>query len=325
MYAYPGVQATFMAALRAEAGTALFPGPAGQEAVPIWGYRNLSVPGSSAQVPGPVIEARAGGLLHVNLENGLAEPVSIALPGQEIVPQPVKDESGRFLSYTEPAPPGGGVTYSFVATRPGTFLYESGTQPERQVAMGLYGLLIVRPRDFHPDRPFQRTAYGPATAYDRELTLVLADVDTRLNRAVAAGNPYDWDGYAPDCWLINGRSYPATLDPDGAGSQPYGASLQARTGETILLRCANAGFRTHSLCFGGLVARVIAQDGYPKRAYWPDTSYQKTALTIAPGQTYDLLLRPREAGEYYLYDRALMCALNAGEFPGGMVTRIVVT
>ena len=40
---------------------------------------------------------------------------------------------------------GGTVTYSFVADHPGTFLYESGTDPDIQVRMGLFGALIVRP------------------------------------------------------------------------------------------------------------------------------------------------------------------------------------
>ena len=40
---------------------------------------------------------------------------------------------------------GGTVTYSFVADHPGTFLYESGTDPDVQVRMGLFGALIVRP------------------------------------------------------------------------------------------------------------------------------------------------------------------------------------
>jgi len=40
---------------------------------------------------------------------------------------------------------GGSATYSFVATHPGTFVYESGTNPDVQVPMGLFGALVVRP------------------------------------------------------------------------------------------------------------------------------------------------------------------------------------
>src|SRR6202035_5971923 len=44
--------------------------------------------------------------------------------------------------------PGHVGTYSFVASHPGTYLYESGTSPELQDQMGLIGTLIVRPNTF---------------------------------------------------------------------------------------------------------------------------------------------------------------------------------
>ena len=48
-------------------------------------------------------------------------------------------------SLTNSVAPGGSITYSFVANRPGTFIYESGTDTKMQVSMGLFGALIVRP------------------------------------------------------------------------------------------------------------------------------------------------------------------------------------
>ena len=65
---------------------------------------------------------------------GAGEPVSLVFPGQDMAPD------------YEGAPPGGSVTYSLVASTPGTFLYESGINPQKQVLMGLYGVLIVRPQ-----------------------------------------------------------------------------------------------------------------------------------------------------------------------------------
>ncbi len=60
--------------------------------------------------------------------------------------QPQFDGGGTLTSLTNTAAAGGGtVTYSFVASEPGTYLYESGTNPEKQVRMGLFGALIVRP------------------------------------------------------------------------------------------------------------------------------------------------------------------------------------
>ncbi len=42
---------------------------------------------------------------------------------------------------------GASTIYTFTASSPGTFLYEAGLTPngQHQVAMGLYGALIVRP------------------------------------------------------------------------------------------------------------------------------------------------------------------------------------
>ena len=59
--------------------------------------------------------------------------------------QPQFDVSGNLTSLTNAAAPGRSVTYSFVAPEPGSYVYESGTSPAKQVPMGLFGALIVRP------------------------------------------------------------------------------------------------------------------------------------------------------------------------------------
>jgi len=46
---------------------------------------------------------------------------------------------------TQEAAPGGSVTYTFVASAPGTHAYYSGTQGDLQIEMGMYGALIVLP------------------------------------------------------------------------------------------------------------------------------------------------------------------------------------
>ena len=58
-------------------------------------------------------------------------------------------------------------TYSFTATRPGTFLYEAGSTPQasRQVAMGLVGALVVLPPALagQPAGAPTTSAYGAPT------------------------------------------------------------------------------------------------------------------------------------------------------------------
>ena len=76
--------------------------------------------------------------------------------------------------------PGGTKIYTFTPTRPGTYLYEAGLLPnaQHQVAMGLYGALIVRPTagDAGVHRP-------GSTAFDDEAVLVLSEIDPALNSA----------------------------------------------------------------------------------------------------------------------------------------------
>ena len=68
----------------------------------------------------------------------------------------------------------------------------SNSTGARQVAMGLYGALIVQP------------ATAPTT-YSSEAVLVLSEIDPDLN---AAPTTFDMGEYRPRYWLINGQTYP---------------------------------------------------------------------------------------------------------------------
>ena len=132
----------------------------GSTTVTIWGYSSLlntrlSYPARSC------FDRQSGRLVTVTLHNGLSENTSLFFQGQSMSP----DTTGVAA--------GGTATYTFVASQPGTFLYEAGLIPgkQHQVAMGMYGALVVKPAD--------GTAYGtPATAFDEEALLVLSEFDT---------------------------------------------------------------------------------------------------------------------------------------------------
>ena len=91
--------------------------------------------------------------LHNQLTGPAAMNTALLFQGQDTIP----DRVG--------APTGGGTqTYCFTASRPGTYLYEAGLVPnaEHQVAMGLYGALIIRPAGFPVRRPMP-TLTPPST------------------------------------------------------------------------------------------------------------------------------------------------------------------
>ena len=113
----------------------------------IWGFANEMGP---AQYPGPTLIIDQGDPITINLTNDLSDPVSMVFPGQaspgavELAPP-----SQAGLLALE-ALPGGTVTYSFTASEAGTYYYQSGTDMDKQIMMGLFGAIIVRPTGFDP-------------------------------------------------------------------------------------------------------------------------------------------------------------------------------
>ena len=156
--------------LCAKTGTITLPGLG--TPVPIWGFALGTCASAGApELPGPVLEATAGDSVTVNLyvDSSFPDNVSLLFNGQDLA-----------LDWTGAAP-GGMVSYTFTASNPGTYLYEAGTNSGsgsalRQVPMGLYGALIVRPLGA-PSQAYD----DPATAFDTEAALVLSEIDPALN------------------------------------------------------------------------------------------------------------------------------------------------
>jgi FtsP/CotA-like multicopper oxidase with cupredoxin domain len=252
------------------------------------------------QLPGPNLCVDQGDTVSVTLRNTLPEPVSVIFPGQTAVtadgsPVQPQDAGGTLTSLAPPAPAGNGqVTYSFVADQPGTYIYESGTDMAKQVQMGLFGALIVRPTG-HADR-----AYGDAdTTFksETEYVMLMSEVDPDLHHAVEIGQRYDITAYHPRYWMLNGRSFPDTILPNGSAAlptQPYSAFVHvqpadASNPEPALVRYLNVGTRAHPFHPHGNHGRVIARDGRPlKGNLGEDNSFEKFLVLVGPGQTWDV-------------------------------------
>jgi hypothetical protein len=225
-----------------------------------WGYGL----GGSMQLPGPTLIVDQGANVTVELRNALppaAGPVSIVFQGQS-----VEVEGGAPGLITREATPGGTVTYTFTASRPGTYLYSSGTRPDLQVEMGLAGALIVRPTESHSGCAYA----NDETCFDRENLYVLGEIDLDIHRAVElqvnAGGPIEvaTSPYDPEYWLINGRCAPDTMAASGTmtlAHQPYNALTEMYPGERLLLRIVGAGRQMHPFHTHGNHVRVVGQDG----------------------------------------------------------------
>ena len=324
------------------AGNLSLPG----RSVPFWGFSDVL--SNKPQNPGPLIEATTGDLISIwlvrNFLQPLGEPLSIIFPGQEnvwarkifsesLIYEPVKPQysSGVMVSLTNYLDENNSfdisIDYIFAANRPGIFLYESGTNPEKQIQMGLYGVIVVRPvGNSIFGHPNYKTAYGAGTgsSYDVEKILVLSEIDSGMHDNVEPGVYYDMLKFKPDYWVINGRSFPDSINEDNNSNQPYSSRIECRAGERVLLRIINAGFQNHTFHLGGFTGRVVAEDSFPLVAAEMDATYEKTGITLGSGQSIDLILTPETPGRFYLYDREYHHLVNNNVFPGGMMTVIDV-
>jgi FtsP/CotA-like multicopper oxidase with cupredoxin domain len=274
----------------------------------MWSYAPT---GGGFQYPGPVLCVNEGDTVTVVLHNTLSEPTSIMFPGQEnvladgIPAQPEFDGSGTLTSLTDTAAAGGSVTYSFVASQPGTYLYESGTNPEKQVRMGLAGALIVRP------------AQGANFAYSRadsqftpeeEFLVFLSEIDPYQHQAAEQNKPFDLTKYHVHYWLINGRTFPDSIADNFASwlpNQPYGALARVHPFDATahpypgLARYINVGFEEIPFHPHGNNGAVIGRDGSPLEGpAGEDLSFEKFAINIGPGQTWDVLFKWYDAENY---------------------------
>ena len=202
---------------------------------------------------------------------------------------------------------GGTVTYSFVADRPGTFLYESGTNPEKQVRMGLFGALIVRPA-LGADYAYNRadSQFTPARSSwccSRRSTPTSTRRSSRARR-------FNLNNYHPRYWLINGRGFPDSIADNGASWLPAPALRRAGADPSVrrveptrspaLARYLNVGHR-------GLPLPPARQQRPGDRARRATRSRAPAARTcrsrsspinVGPGQTWDVLFKWYDAEDY---------------------------
>ena len=277
----------------------------------MWSY---ALDSGAFQHPGPILCVNQGDTVTVVLKNmdpstsanKINVPVSILFPGQENVQAngaPAQPDLAN-NSLTNVAMPGSSVTYSFVATRPGTFIYESGTDTKMQVSMGLFGALIVRP------------TLGANYVYNRadsqftpseEFLALLSEVDPYQHQAVEQGKPFNMNNYRARYWLINGRGFPDSIADNYASwlpSQPYGALARIYPYDSVnhpypgVERFINVGteeFPFHPHANNGL---MIGRDGYPLEDGGLDLSMEKFAFNIGPGQTWDVIFKWYDAEGY---------------------------
>ncbi|MEZ5409252.1 MAG: multicopper oxidase domain-containing protein [Acidimicrobiales bacterium] len=297
--------------LCATTGTAQFPAgnvatqtSTGLTPVSFWGYAEADSAGCGAATVthpgGPTLVVDQGDTVIIHLHNNLAETTGLDVGGQTMD----TDRTGTAQGTSR--------DYAFTARRAGTFIYQAGLTANgpQEVALGLYGALVVRPAA-------AGQAYGDArSAYDSESVLVLSELDPALNPTSYAG--FDMRNFAPRWGLINGMPFPATTP------------IPAAANDTVLLRYVNAGSLYHSMSLLGANQTQLATDGHrlPFDRHF-------VAETFGPGETADVLVHVPAAaatgtrftlfdGSMSLFNNGKKTNLATARAFGGMMTFIEV-
>ncbi|WP_409364220.1 multicopper oxidase domain-containing protein [Burkholderia sp. Bp9143] len=312
-----------------------------------WGYGCRTAPAGfspsniagakcpSMQIPGPTLIVKQGDVVTITLTNNLpaaAGNTSILFPGFQVCAAVMNPDgtcpttlTGTPGLLTREAAHGGTVTYSFVASTPGTHSYFSGTQGDLQIEMGLFGAIIVLPTtapgtlavptgcravagtlpDGQPDYRNAAAAYNlGAACYDREYLFQFSEMDPRIHTQAEAqaANPCTQpngcmtvatEPYHPAYFMVNGRSMPDDMDPNYAVQylhQPYNGNPHMHPGELVLLRIIGTGRWQHPFHEHGNHVRVLARDGNLLLSQSDPTKLAGPLLfttTTTPGQTMD--------------------------------------
>lgn len=285
----------------------------GEPDIEMWVVEDLNT--GQQTFPSPMIRVTEGDIIHT-ITKSSSGPHTIHHHGIE--PTPMNDGVGHhsFEINNEYA-------YQWQPNQAGTYFYHCHRNTVLHFEMGMYGLLIVDPRQGSR----YVAGYNPpdhVILFDQEAFWVVDEMDSRWHdlgdhnafmAACGIGNdPAFWaDPNNPASFTTNGILHdfrPDIFTVTGAirvnDTTPItnpSVAINAGVGDTILIRLLNAGYTVQQYTLG-LDAEVIAADGRPFGVP-PFGSYSQpfiiragTPFRLTTAMRYDLILRPTQAGVF---------------------------
>jgi len=221
------------------------------------------------QVPGPRLQMTEGDHVRINFHNNLPESTTVHWHGL-IVPN---EMDGPAKITQDPVPPGGSYTYEFTVGQSGTYFYHSHDHPDRQQALGLYGALLIAPKD-------------PSAEVKADLDYTI-QLQEWLKREWLTYPAMLMEGALPNYFTINGKAYPST------------DTVPMKVGQTIKLRFigTNNNF-VHPMHVHGGPFEVVAVDGVTLNE---SARYQADTVNVGPGQRYDVVWTAGKPGKWLVH------------------------
>jgi nitrite reductase (NO-forming) len=238
------------------------------------------------QVPGPIVRVRVGDRVKFSMSNRSDE----AAPGVRITAAPMMHSMDFHSAMVSPQDkyrsiaPGQTISFEFTPNYPGVYMYHCGTPMVLEhIASGMYGMMIVEPREGYP------------TKVDREYAVIQSELYTKLDpahRKVDGVPLYVLDGdrvraKAPTYTVFNGHY-------NGFVEKP----LVAKPGERVRLFVLNVGpSNTSSFHVVGTIFDRVWMDGNPDNQM---RGMQTVLLGSSSGAIVEFYIP--EAGSYVMVD-----------------------
>jgi len=248
------------------------------------------------QVPGPRIHITEGDRVRIVVTNNLPEPTTVHWHGM-ILPN---NMDGPADVTQKPIEPGASYNYEFTAQQQGTYFYHSHKDVDRQQTLGMYGALIIDPKD-----------KTNIPAYNQDIVIQLQEWTFKQGYTFPA---MPMEGLLPNFFTINGKAYPST------------ETINAKVGEKIRFRFigSNNAF-IHPMHIHGGPFKIVETDGNPVPA---TAQIEKDTINVAPGERYDVIWPARQKGKWLLHCHIAHHATNDNvevQGGGGLVMVINVT
>jgi len=273
--------------------------------------------------PSPAVRTVEGDIVHALVHNATN---THTIHWHGIEPTPANDGVGKHSFEVS-----GNFTYQFKTHQAGTFFFHCHKNTTLHFMRGLYGMFIVDPKkpdtpeaEGVPDPPYVTGGPGFVAAlneptnvrkYDVEAIWAVGNIDTRWvglnhnafmqkcdrNNPIGAEN-FTADGilndFRPDVFTISGalrkKADPAPFEE---------MAVNAKVGQTILMRILNAGYTVNEHRIG-LPATAVGMDGQalgvpPFGAYSaPIELAANEPFRTTSAMRWDLLIEPTEVGQF---------------------------
>lgn len=223
----------------------------------------------NGQVPGPRLNFTQGDRVRIDVTNAMDETTTVHWHGLD-VPNNMDGPAGITQDAIEP---GEIYSYEYTVTQWGTYFYHSHDHADRQQALGLYGAIIISPKN-------------PAdeVATDHDYTIQLGEW---LEREGLTYPAMPMEGGMANYFTINGKAYPAT------------ETINMKVGETVKVRFIGSdSVGIHPMHIHGGPFTVTAVDG---NQLAPDQRYEADTVNVAPGQRYDVVWTALQPGQWLIH------------------------